>query len=217
MELGNDRCGRCRRYIKLVETKPVRLHCGACDETFAVPQNGVIREFQENRCPLDDFQLLVWSGGAKGKSFTFCPYCYNNPPFLWVSNSACYILWLRWSALLIDKILQHISIFVKYKWHVSYLCRDMSKGAGCNLCSHPTCRYSRDNVGVSQCMECPTGILVMDPASGPKWKLACNRSVLYHHLVLEHHNGSYSVSFILSSQCKSFDTHHFVLTPFAPI
>lgn len=75
------RCGKCRRYIKLVETKPVRLHCVTCDETFAVPQNGVIREFQENRCPLDDFQLLTWSAGAKGKSFTFCPYCYNNPPF----------------------------------------------------------------------------------------------------------------------------------------
>lgn len=129
-----SRCGKCRRYIKLVETKPVRLHCVTCDETFAVPQNGVIREFQENRCPLDDFQLLTWSAGAKGKSFTFCPYCYNNPPF-----------------------------------------PDMSKGGGCNLCSHPTCQYGRDNVGMSQCMECGPGILVLDPSSGPKWKLACNR------------------------------------------
>lgn len=98
----------------------------------------------------------------------------------------------------------NISItFVKYKGRVSYLCRDMSKGAGCNLCSHPTCRYSRDNVGVSQCMECPTGILVMDPASGPKWKLACNRSVLYHHLVLEHTIGPYSISFSLVSYCHA--------------
>ncbi|XP_064118388.1 DNA topoisomerase 3-beta-1-like [Macrobrachium nipponense] len=129
-----SRCGKCRRYLKLVETKPVRLHCMTCDETFAVPQNGVIREFQENRCPLDDFQLLMWSGGAKGKSYTFCPYCYNNPPF-----------------------------------------PDMSKGWGCNICPHPTCHYSRDNLGISQCMECPTGILVLDPSSGPKWKLACNR------------------------------------------
>ncbi|ROT81135.1 putative DNA topoisomerase 3-beta-1 [Penaeus vannamei] len=129
-----SRCGKCRRYIKLVETKPIRLHCVNCDETFAVPQNGIIREFHENRCPLDDYQLLMWSGGAKGKSFTFCPYCYNNPPF-----------------------------------------PDMAKASGCNLCSHPTCEYSRDNTGVSQCMECPSGILVMDAASGPKWKLACNK------------------------------------------
>ena len=75
------RCGKCRRYLKLVETKPVRLHCSTCDETFAVPAGGVIKEFQENKCPLDDFQLLIWSAGNKGKSFTFCPYCYNNPPF----------------------------------------------------------------------------------------------------------------------------------------
>lgn len=51
----------------------------------------------------------------------------------------------------------------------------MAKANGCNLCSHPTCEYSRDNAGVSLCMECPTGILVMDAASGPKWKLACNK------------------------------------------
>ncbi|XP_076061845.1 DNA topoisomerase 3-beta isoform X2 [Oratosquilla oratoria] len=129
-----SRCGKCRRYLKLVETKPMRLHCVACDDTYSVPQNGVIREFQEHRCPLDDFQLLLWSGGAKGKSYTFCPYCYNHPPF-----------------------------------------PDTNKGSGCNLCSHPTCQFGRDNVGVSLCMECPNGILVLDPSSGPKWKLACNR------------------------------------------
>ncbi|XP_076061847.1 DNA topoisomerase 3-beta isoform X3 [Oratosquilla oratoria] len=55
------------------------------------------------------------------------------------------------------------------------LSRDTNKGSGCNLCSHPTCQFGRDNVGVSLCMECPNGILVLDPSSGPKWKLACNR------------------------------------------
>ena len=105
-----------------------------CDDTYAVPQNGTIREFQENKCPLDDFQLLVWSGGVKGKSFTFCPYCYNHPPFM-----------------------------------------EMGKGSGCNLCSHPTCHYSKNNLGVSLCMECNNGILVLDPSSNPKWKLGCNR------------------------------------------
>lgn len=89
------RCGKCRRYIKLVETKPIRLHCVNCDETFAVPQNGIIREFHENRCPLDDYQLLMWSGGAKGKSFTFCPYCYNNPPFPWVLFGLVLVSWCQ--------------------------------------------------------------------------------------------------------------------------
>ncbi len=36
---------------------------------------------QELKCPLDDFEILYFTAGAKGKSFVFCPYCYNNPPF----------------------------------------------------------------------------------------------------------------------------------------
>ncbi|MCL4135961.1 UNVERIFIED_CONTAM: hypothetical protein GTU68_032198 [Idotea baltica] len=129
-----SRCGKCRRYLKLVETKPVRLHCIACDDTYSVPQNGTIREFMENKCPLDDFQLITWSGGAKGKSYIFCPYCYNNSPFI-----------------------------------------NMSKGSGCNSCLHPTCSFSRDKTGVSVCMECPDGLLVLDLSSGPKWRIACNK------------------------------------------
>lgn len=36
---------------------------------------------QESRCPMDEFEILIWSAGAKGKSYPLCPYCYNNPPF----------------------------------------------------------------------------------------------------------------------------------------
>ena len=37
--------------------------------------------FQELQCPLDGFEILYFTAGAKGKSYVFCPYCYNNPPF----------------------------------------------------------------------------------------------------------------------------------------
>jgi DNA topoisomerase-3 len=30
-------------------------------------------------------------------------------------------------------------------------------------------------MGVSNCPECDTGVLVLDPASIPKWKLVCNK------------------------------------------
>lgn len=76
-----SRCGKCRRYMKYVQTKPQRLHCPQCDETYNLPQNGTIKLFRELKCPLDDFELLCWTMGNKGKSFTFCPYCYNHPPF----------------------------------------------------------------------------------------------------------------------------------------
>ena len=75
------RCGKCRRYMKLVETRPQRLHCTNCGETFSLPSDGVVRIYNETKCPLDEFELVVWSGGKKGRSFVLCPYCYNNPPF----------------------------------------------------------------------------------------------------------------------------------------
>ncbi|XP_022920150.1 DNA topoisomerase 3-beta-1 [Onthophagus taurus] len=136
-----SRCGKCRRYMKYIMTKPMRLHCPQCDETFSLPQNGNVRLFKELKCPLDDFELLSWSMGNKGKSFVFCPYCYNNPPF-----------------------------------------NDMKKGNGCNNCTHPTCAHSLNNTGVSGCVGCDYGVLVLDPSSGPKWKLGCNRCDTIIHL-----------------------------------
>ncbi len=131
-----SRCGKCRRYMKYVQAKPTRLYCQNCDETLSLPQNGNIKLYQELKCPLDDFELLYNTSGAKGKSFVFCPYCYSNPPF-----------------------------------------PDMKKGTGCSCssCSHPTCAHSQNSLGVANCVECETGILVLDPASVPKWKLGCNK------------------------------------------
>ena len=76
-----SRCGKCNRYMKLINAKPTRLHCAQCDETYSLPQNGSIKLFKELRCPLDEFELVVWSTGGKGKSTPVCPYCYNHPPF----------------------------------------------------------------------------------------------------------------------------------------
>ncbi|KAJ8984467.1 hypothetical protein NQ317_012533 [Molorchus minor] len=131
---AHSRCGKCRRYMKYIQAKPARLHCPQCDETYSIPQNGTVKLFRELKCPLDDFELLTWTMGNKGKSFVFCPYCYNNPPF-----------------------------------------KDMKKANGCNSCSHPTCPYSLNANGVCNCAECEYGVLVLDPSSGPKWKLGCNR------------------------------------------
>ncbi|KAG7304724.1 DNA topoisomerase 3-beta-1 [Plutella xylostella] len=128
-----SRCGKCRRYMRYIMAKPARLHCSHCDDTYCLPQNGTVRIYRELKCPLDDFELLSWSSGNKGKSFPLCPYCYNHPPF-----------------------------------------RDMKKGFGCNSCTHPTCPYGVNSTGVSGCVECESGVLVLDP-SAPKWKLGCNR------------------------------------------
>lgn len=61
------RCGKCRRYMKYVQAKPSRLHCSNCDETYSLPQNGNIKLYKELKCPLDDFELVLWTTGVRGK------------------------------------------------------------------------------------------------------------------------------------------------------
>jgi len=136
------RCGKCRRYMKLVATKPQRLYCPNCEETYAIPpmNGGSVRPVDgEKTCPLDEFGLvyLAGIGGKLARSFEFCPHCYNQSPF-----------------------------------------EDMPpKGAGCNQCTHPTCPHSLRTQGVVGCLngECRGGVLVLDPQSGSKWRLACNK------------------------------------------
>lgn len=71
------------------QAKPSRLHCSHCDETYTLPQNGTIKLYKELRCPLDDFELVLWSSGSRGKSYPLCPYCYNHPPFRDMKKGEC--------------------------------------------------------------------------------------------------------------------------------
>ncbi len=75
-----SRCGKCRRFMKLVQCKPQRLYCENCKDTYNLPQNGLIKLYRELKCPLDDFELLI-NAINKNVNHPFCPYCYNNPPF----------------------------------------------------------------------------------------------------------------------------------------
>ncbi|KAI4310696.1 hypothetical protein MLD38_035652 [Melastoma candidum] len=90
-QLGNSgrplsKCGKCIRYMKYISTRPPRLYCNTCEEVYHLPQNGTIKLYKELSCPLDGFELVVFSmPGPEGKSFPLCPYCYNSPPFEGVS------------------------------------------------------------------------------------------------------------------------------------
>ncbi|KAM3572437.1 hypothetical protein VYU27_005564 [Nannochloropsis oceanica] len=88
-----SKCGKCKRFMKYIHLKPQRLHCPTCNETYALPQNGTIKLYKELKCPLDDFELLLFSLGnserAQGKSFTLCPYCYSHPPFEGLNIMGC--------------------------------------------------------------------------------------------------------------------------------
>uniref|UniRef100_A0A803LTH0 DNA topoisomerase n=1 Tax=Chenopodium quinoa TaxID=63459 RepID=A0A803LTH0_CHEQI len=144
-----SKCGKCARYMKYISPQPQRLYCNTCEDVYYLPQKGTIKLYKEIVCPLDNFELLLFSmPGPEGKSFPLCPYCYNNPPFEGV-----------------DKL------FGAPKTGPGKL----GKGSGmpCFLCPHPTCPHSLIAQGVCACPEC-SGTLVLDPVSAPKWRLYCN-------------------------------------------
>ena len=154
------RCGRCLRFMTHITLKPERLYCHTCEETYSLPQNGVIRvcfpiiifqntistltvkhdhatqEYEEQYCPVDGFQLITFSTGSgmTGRSFSLCPNCYNNPPF-----------------------------------------PDMEDNCGCNKCTHSSCQYSMVNRGIVPCQDCEDGMVCLDPVSQTKtWRATCN-------------------------------------------
>ncbi|KAK6588006.1 DNA topoisomerase III beta [Cryptosporidium xiaoi] len=77
-----SRCGQCKRYINyLANTFPQKLYCSYCDVYLNIPQKGSLKLYKELRCPLDDFELLLFTD-KNGTKNIFCPRCYNDPPIL---------------------------------------------------------------------------------------------------------------------------------------
>ncbi|KAL5542809.1 hypothetical protein UlMin_010519 [Ulmus minor] len=145
-----SKCGKCLRYMKYISSQPSRLYCNTCEEVYYVPQKGAVKLYKGLTCPLDNFELVLFSlSGPEGKSFPLCPYCYNSPPFEGIET-----------------------LYGAVKAGGS---SKLGKGAGmpCFLCPHPTCQHSMIAQGVCACPEC-SGTLVLDPVSAPKWRLQCN-------------------------------------------
>ncbi|KRX67416.1 DNA topoisomerase 3-beta-1 [Trichinella sp. T9] len=78
-----SRCGRCRRYMKIVLQGKKRLFCATCQLTYPLPRGSTIsfRPLNDAKCPLDGFDLIYCVNGGNGGDHALCPYCYSNPPF----------------------------------------------------------------------------------------------------------------------------------------
>ena len=162
-----SKCGKCLRYMRFIPLKPQRLYCPKCEESYALPQNGTIKLYKELKCPLDNFELLLFSLGnsanAQGKSYSLCPYCYNNPPSF-------------------EEAAQSSPDMSKRASDAVKTAPAPAVNMGCNQCLHPTCKNS---AVVNQLCGCPgvsadtgkpcDGMLVLDVNSKPNWKLACNK------------------------------------------
>ncbi|KIY99766.1 topoisomerase (DNA) III beta, partial [Monoraphidium neglectum] len=128
-----SKCGKCRRYMKFIGARPQRLYCPTCEDVYALPQGGQIKQYKGLTCPLDGFELLLFSlAGQDGKTYPLCPLCFSYPPFEGAVK-------------------------------VGGEGASMKPGMPCTTCLHPTCP------------ECQAGMLVLDPVSGPKWRLDCRQ------------------------------------------
>lgn len=178
-----SKCGKCLRYMRLIEAPPTRLHCPTCEETYALPQGGIIKLYKELKCPLDNFELVLFSLGNKdtamGKTFPLCPFCYSSPPSF--GGDA----------------------------EVGGGVQSQEK-MGCNSCQHPSCKHSGFINGM---LECPgvgadnvacSGTLVLDVNSKPNWRLSCN--IPGCNILLRFHADIHSIS-PLRSLCPQCGLH----------
>lgn len=69
-------CGRCNRYMKLIEEKQNRLFCVNCNDTFRLP-SGKFHIMNGNRCESDSFELVTWVS-TWGRPLVICPKCYSD-------------------------------------------------------------------------------------------------------------------------------------------
>ena len=74
------KCGKCRRYTKLLALRPPRVYCPTCDEMYTLPGVGTVKEFSGNVCPMCNFELCAVHCGAGKRSYAVCPCCFNTPP-----------------------------------------------------------------------------------------------------------------------------------------
>ena len=58
-----SKCGKCLRYMRYISLRPQRLYCQTCEATYPLPQNGTIKPYMELKCPLDNFELVLFSLG----------------------------------------------------------------------------------------------------------------------------------------------------------
>lgn len=49
-----SKCGLCRRYLKYISSRPQRLYCVQCDQTYSLPQGGSIKLYK----------VCVWVGSV---------------------------------------------------------------------------------------------------------------------------------------------------------
>jgi DNA topoisomerase III len=183
-----SKCGKCLRYMRFIPLKPQRLYCPTCEETYNLPQNGTIKLYKELKCPLDQFDLVLFSLGntekAQGKSYPVCPYCFNHPPSFEDFEK---------QSVVEDSTSNKINEETGQGENEPHSAGNAHMG--CNSCLHPSCKHGAIHNAICQCPgtsgheDIPCGgMLILDVNSKPNWKLSCNQCNTLIRIKADIHN-----------------------------
>jgi DNA topoisomerase III len=75
------RCGLTRRYLELIETRPMRLYNPKTEAVYRLPQGGIVKVWKGDMCPVCKFELCLFVTGER--SYPLCPHCISNHQEEW--------------------------------------------------------------------------------------------------------------------------------------
>lgn len=159
-----------------IPVKPQRLHCKHCDEAYSLPQNGSIKLYKV------ECVVII-------RTFEH----HFLLPFFIIRRLSAPLMVLRLfyfqdhveRSRELEALLQVIFdyIFFCFSMQAFTVCPycysnppfpDVKKGMTCSTCPHQSCPHAMNQLTIDHCPTCESGTLLLDPASGPKWKLYCN-------------------------------------------
>ena len=74
-----SQCGKCDRFMTYYGADappPQRLVCTTCDEVHRLPPGGIVRQWSGHRCPLDNFELVLFDLGSASKTLGNTCVCF---------------------------------------------------------------------------------------------------------------------------------------------
>jgi DNA topoisomerase-3 len=159
------RCGLSRRYLQYIPGPPPRLYNKWTETVYPLPAGGLIRMWTGRLCSVEgcNFELCIYSVGQPPRAFPLCPRCFNDPD--WAIES---------DALPEDPDDREDEGKE----------RQIRKMAGNSLvleCPLPDVHPLIEELTVSPDPD-SSGVLILDPSFGPKWRLVSTRSPTIIHL-----------------------------------
>lgn len=104
--------------MKYIAARPSRLYCPGCEDVYALPQGGAVKQYKGLECPLDGFELVLFSlsGAVSGERSSV----------LWAQSA----LGLQW--LLFDQPMHSRLCSKRVQNVVGHTILRMATGSTCN-------------------------------------------------------------------------------------